>query len=137
MVSITGPGVGDAAVEIDGAFPSIMRQGAQALVVHNDAFLNSRRDQIIGLAAHHALPAIYAARENLRRGGLITYAPNFNEMFRQAGIYAGRIVKGARPGDLPVMQPVKVELGINLKTAKTLGLEVPAMLLAVADEVIE
>jgi|SRR6516162_1947811 len=116
--------------EIDTAFATMTRQRVRALVVHNDAFLNSRRDQIITLAARNALPAIYGARENAEAGGLVSYAPNFKEMFRQSGIYAGRILKGTKPGDLPVQQPTKIQLVINLKTAKALGLTVPLTLQA-------
>jgi putative ABC transport system substrate-binding protein len=123
--------------DIDTAFKAIPQQGIPALVVHNDAFLNTRRDQIVGLAAFHALPAIYAARENVERGGLISYAPNFKVMFRWAGVYTGRILNGSKPADLPVMQPTTFELLINLKTAKALGLTVPLIMQMTADEVIE
>jgi len=123
--------------DIDNAFAAIARQRIRALVVHNDAFLNTRRNQIVGLAARHALPAIYAARENVERGGLMSYAPHFQLMFRYAGIYTGNILKGAKPADLPVMQPTSFELLINLKTAKALGLTVPDKLLAIANEVVE
>jgi putative ABC transport system substrate-binding protein len=123
--------------QIDNAFADAAARGVGALVVHNDAFLNSRADQIVGLAARYALPAIYAAREDVDRGGLISYAPNFKEMFFQAGIYAGRILKGEKPGDLPVQQPTKFELIINLKTAKALGLTVSNQMQLLADEVIE
>jgi putative tryptophan/tyrosine transport system substrate-binding protein len=123
--------------QIDIAFAAIAARGIGALVVHNDAFLISRRDQIVALAARFALPAIYAAREDVDQGGLISYAPNFKEMFYQAGVYAGRILKGEKPNDLPVQQPTKFELIINLKTARSLGLNVPPSLLAIADEVVE
>jgi putative ABC transport system substrate-binding protein len=123
--------------QIDNAFADAAARGVGALVVHNDAFLNSRADQIVGLAARYALPAIYAAREDVDRGGLISYAPNFKEMFFQAGIYAGRILKGEKPGDLPVQQPTKFELIINLKTAKALGLTISNQMQLLADEVIE
>ena len=122
--------------DIDTAFEAIAQQAIPALVVHNDAFLNTRRDQIVRLAALHALPTIYAARENVERGGLISYAPNFSVMFRWAGIYAGRILNGSKPADLPVMQPTTFELLINLKTAKALGLTVP-LIMQMTAEVIE
>jgi putative ABC transport system substrate-binding protein len=123
--------------QIDTAFAGLAARDARALVVHNDAYLNSRGDQIVALAARSALPTIYAAREDADRGGLMSYAPNFKEMFYQAGIYVGRILKGEKPADLPVQQPTKYELVINLKTAKALGLTVPESFLLRADEVIE
>jgi putative ABC transport system substrate-binding protein len=123
--------------EIDRAFEAMTQQHIEMLVVSPDAFLNTRRDQISALARQHSLPSITTWRELVQQGGLISYAPLPEEIFRQAGVYAGRILKGAKPADLPVLLPTRFELWINLKTAKTLGLTVPPSLLAIADEVIE
>jgi putative ABC transport system substrate-binding protein len=125
------------ASEIDGAFTKLVELRASALVVAGDPFLTSRRAQIVALAARHAVPAIYAWREFAAAGGLMSYGPDLADGSRLAGVYTGKILKGASPADLPVQQAVKIELVINLKTAKTLGLTIPLNLLARADEVIE
>ena len=123
--------------EIDVAFEAMAREKADALFVGAFPFLNGRRVQLVQLAAFHRLPATYSQREIAEVGGLMSYGANLGDAYRQLGVYAGRILKGAKPADLPVMQSSKFELVINADTARMLGIEVPPMLLALADEVIE
>jgi putative ABC transport system substrate-binding protein len=123
--------------EIDAVFATLARERPDALYVNPDALFFNERTRIVALAARHALPAIYADRESAEAGGLFSYGASRTEAYRQAGSYVGRILKGEKPGDLPVVLPTKYPLVINLKTAKTLGLEVPDRLLVAADEVIE
>ncbi len=123
--------------DIDAAFASLSQQGVGALLSGVDPFFDTRRDQIIALAAHYAVPTIYAQRTYAVAGGLISYAPSFRDSYRQAGIYAGRVLKGEKPAELPVLQATKYELVINLKAAKALGLKVPVSMQLLADEVIE
>lgn len=123
--------------ELDKAFAAISEHHVAAVLAVSDNFLNSRRDQIIRLAARYSVPMMYPFRADARAGGLLSYGTNTEDVLRQAGIYVGRVLKGEKPGELPIQQPTKFELVINLKTAKTLGLEIPPTLLARADEVIE
>jgi ABC-type uncharacterized transport system substrate-binding protein len=123
--------------DIDAAFRSLATEKADALLIVSNPLFTARREQIVTLANHHRIPAIYSLREYAAAGGLMSYGASIKDAYRQSGVYAGRILKGAKPSDLPVLQPTKFELVINLRTSKALGLDVPPMLLSRADEVIE
>jgi putative ABC transport system substrate-binding protein len=131
-----GVSIGDES-EFEDAFASLVRGGAQALLVATSIFFSDRRERLIAFAAKQKLPAIYQSRVYSTAGGLMSYGPSYTDPYHQVGVYTGRILKGEKPGDLPVMQPTKFEFIINLRTAKALGLTVPLPLLGLADEVIE
>ena len=123
--------------ELDAAFADLVNAQASVLLLTDEPFFVSRVDQIVALAARAAIPVVYTFREFATAGGLMSYAPNLSDAYLPAGIYVGRILGGEKPGDMPVVQPTRFELVINLKTAKALGLTVPQTLLVAADEVIE
>ena len=123
--------------EIDAAFANLVQLHAGALIVMGDPLFVSGRDQLVALSSRHAVPAIYQSREYAASGGLISYGTSFTAAFREVGVYVGKILNGAKPVDLPVQQPTRFELVVNIKTAKELGLTIPPSILARADEVIE
>jgi putative tryptophan/tyrosine transport system substrate-binding protein len=123
--------------EIDAAFAILVRDKVGALIINTDPLLLGQREQIVQLAAGHKIPTLYFLREFVDAGGLMSYGPNIHNGYRQAGIYVGRILRGEKVSELPVVQPTKFDLVINLRTARTLGLEIPTILLVRADEVIE
>jgi putative ABC transport system substrate-binding protein len=137
MKCLPPPAAGRQAIFLGATFASLARLGVGALVVLPNAFFISRRDQIAALAIRHAMPTIYYHRDFAAAGGLMGYGPSVTDGYRQVGIYAARILKGERPGDLPVQQSTEFELVINLNTARVLGLDVPLQLQQLADEVIE
>jgi putative tryptophan/tyrosine transport system substrate-binding protein len=127
----------DSVLDLESAFASLDEHPADCLMVLNDPVFSALRAQIVSLAAQHLIPAMYSSREFINAGGLVSYGPDIPDAYRQAAVYAGRILKGATPADLPVLQSTKLGLVINLKTARTLGLKIPPSLISLADEVIE
>jgi putative ABC transport system substrate-binding protein len=123
--------------EVDTAFTTIVQQKSGALIIGTDPFLLGQRDRLVRLAARYMLPTIYFLREFVEAGGLMSYGPNIANGYRQAGVYTGLILNGANPATLPIVRPTQFQLYLNIKTAKTLGLQIPPLLLALADEVIE
>lgn len=123
--------------DIDSVFAAAIREGIRVLVVTSDPFFNTRSEKLVALAARHVVPIVYPFREYVSAGGLISYGVDLGAMYHQVGLYAGQVLKGIKPADLPIVQPIKFELAINLKTARALGLTIPTALLASADEVIE
>jgi putative tryptophan/tyrosine transport system substrate-binding protein len=123
--------------DLETTFTILLQQHANGIVVTDEPVYNRLRAQLVALAARHKIPTVYPWREFAQAGGLISYGPSLTDAYRQVGIYAGRILKGAKPSDLPVLQPTKFETVLNLKTAKTFGLDVPTSMLLRADEVIE
>jgi putative ABC transport system substrate-binding protein len=123
--------------EIDTAFTTIVQERSGALIVGTDPLLLGQRDQLVRLAARYMLPTIYFLREFVEAGGLMSYGPNIANGYRQAGVYTGLILNGANPATLPIVRPTQFQLYLNIRTAKTLGLQIPPLLLALADEVIE
>jgi putative tryptophan/tyrosine transport system substrate-binding protein len=123
--------------EIDAAFAELVRRRVAGLIVTGDPFFVSRRDKLVALAARYVVPTIYVQREFALAGGLISYGTNLSDAYRQVGVYVSHILKGAKPGDLPVVRPTKFDFVINLKAAKVLGLTIPPSVLAIAGEVIE
>jgi putative tryptophan/tyrosine transport system substrate-binding protein len=127
----------DSDASLDGSFAALGREHVGALLVGGDPFFDSRRDRVVALVSQHRMPAIYQFREYALAGGLMSYGASITDMYRQVGLYVGRVLKGEKPGDLPVVGPTKFELVINIKTARALGIKISDNLLSLADEVIE